>query len=295
MKKLLVVVALLASPSAAVGQSVLVPHGPEALATVRSFLDYDSGVPIHAEIVATDQALGFSREKVVMTGGGRDRVPGILSIPSGPGPHPVVLLLHAGDGEKESWWADGLERGELVTQPLLEAGFAVLALDGEHHGERAASVDFVPITTWYYDREWWVTFRSMVAETVTDYRRALDYLSSRPDMDLTSVGVVGVSMGGITAIALAAADERVQHVATASAILAPDWLFPLAPTNLVPGLKNHRVLTFAGDRDELVDPAVARLFHDSLDTDDKHLVVFSGGHRPPAEWAQRVVELMLAR
>ena len=273
-------------PMATAAQSVSAPHEQDVLAAVRSFLDYDAGIPLHAEVVARDRAFGFVREKVVLTSGRRDRVPGLLSLPSGPGPHPLVVLLHAGAGTKETWWVEGgLERGGLLTQRLLEAGYAVFALDGEHHGERAGNADFVPIRTWYFENEWWATFRDMVAETVTDYRRALDYLSTRDELAVSDVGAAGVSMGGITAVALAASDPRIQSVVTTSAALSPEWLFPLTHVNLSPGLDGRRVLTLVGDQDELVDVGVARSFHDLIDSSEKDLHVFGGGHRPPAEWA----------
>jgi dipeptidyl aminopeptidase/acylaminoacyl peptidase len=137
----------------------------------------------------------------VFTASDGTRVPGFLALPEGPGPHPVVLLLHGGAGSKESWWnEDGFERGAGLTRALLESGTAVFALDGAHHGERA----------------WWPTYRTMLTATARDYRIALDYLAGRPGLVADRVGAVGLSMGGVTATLLAAADGNVPGLSAGS-------------------------------------------------------------------------------
>jgi dienelactone hydrolase len=149
--------------------------------------------------------------------------------------------------------------------------------------------------TWYYQHQWWATFRSMVEETVTDYRRALDYLHSRPDVDVSHVSAVGVSMGGITAAYLAAADPRVQTVVSVSAVFSDGWLFPLTHLNLAPALKDRRMLTLVGDADGLVDVASVRRFHELVDSQVKELRVFPSGHQPPPEWTDLALEWITAR
>ena len=287
MRRPLLLSALLCWPHTAAAQSSVDQHSGTTLSAVLTFVDYDESVPLHSETVSTDESLGFSREKVVLTGGRRDRVPGFLSIPDGPGPFPVVLLLHAGNGSKQVWWdPDGFERGAGLTESLLISGYAVFALDGEHHGERTGSGDFVPITTWYFQHEWWATFRSMVEESVTDYRRALDYLETRPELRVSGVSAVGKSMGAITGVYLAASDERVETVVSASGSLAPDWLFPITHINLAPGLADKRVLVLGGDSDELGPVEWTRSFYEVLRSREKDLRVFESGHQLPPEWVQ---------
>ena len=158
----------------------LEPHSPPALAAVLTFFDYDRSVPIHADVVQSGKLLGFTREKIVFTGARGDRVPAFLSLPAGNGPFRVVLLMHAGASSKSAWWTStSYERAADLTRGLLEAGYAVFALDAQYDGERAAANDYVPIETLYFTNEWWASFRSMVVQTTADYRRALDYLRSR--------------------------------------------------------------------------------------------------------------------
>jgi dienelactone hydrolase len=219
---LIVFIAL--TPPTLDAQDPLEPHSAETLQAVLGFLDYDETMPFDGHVVATERPLGFAREKIVFRGSRGDRVPSFLALPNGDGPFPLVFLLHAGGSSKEAWWSPtGYERAVELTRGLLESGYAVFAMDGTSHGERTSSIDYVPVRTWYFENEWWASFRTMIVESVADYRRALDYLRTRPELDTSRVGAVGQSMGGITAICLTAADSRITTVVAGSAALAPAW------------------------------------------------------------------------
>jgi hypothetical protein len=72
-----------------------------------------------------------------------------------------------------------------LTHSLLSAGIAVLALDAQYHGERAANNDYLSLREMYFEKEWFARYRDMVVESTRDYLRALDYLATRPEIDLT--------------------------------------------------------------------------------------------------------------
>lgn len=274
------------APTTLWAQDPLQPHSAGAQAAVISFVDYDESIPLNPEIVAEDKRLGFARQKVVFRGARGDRIPAFLALPYGDGPFPVVLLLHAGGSSKEAWWSDtGYERAVDLTRALLESGYAVFAMDGEHHGERTSTIDYVPIRTWYFENEWWASFRIMLAESVADYRRGLDYLETRPELDVSSVGAIGQSMGGITAIFLAAADSRLTTVVAGAAALAPQWLYPLTPLNLSPGLRNRAILLIAASEDALIESTWTQRLHSLVDSPNKRLVVLDSGHRLSEDYA----------
>lgn len=284
------------APGLAYGQDPLEPHSPVALAAVLSFVDYDETVPFNAQVVDSDVALGFARETLVFTGGHGDRVPSYLSVPSGSGPFPVVLLLHGGASSKEAWWRpDGVENGFGITRGLLEAGYAVFALDSQNHGGRSANIDFVPFRTLFFNNEWWASFRRTVTESVADYRRALDYLATRPGLDVAEVSVVGMSMGGITALYLAAADARIETVIAGSAGLAQEWLFPITPANLSPALATKRVLLVGGSNDPLVETKWHERLHRLIDSSEKRLVILESGHQLPDEWQELSLQWIMKR
>ena len=93
---------------------------------------------------------------------------------------------------------------------LARHGFGVLLADARGHGSSAGeAMDF----GWYGDR---------------DISAALDYLSTRPEVDIEKVAVVGMSMGGEEAIGAIGSDHRIAAViaegATARTDLDKGWL-----------------------------------------------------------------------
>ncbi len=106
------------------------------------------------------------------------RLPGVLRLPPGPGPHPVVLLLSGLDSTKEELRS--------TEQTFLVRGLATLSIDGPGQGE----VEYdLPIRG-----DW-----SPVAEVVWEF------LADRDDVDRHRLGVWGVSLGGYYAARVAAA------------------------------------------------------------------------------------------
>lgn len=282
MRPFLIIAFIALTPPTLDAQDPLEPHPAETLLAVLSFLDYDETIPIDSPVVATDRPLGFVREKIVFRGARGDRVPSFLALPNGDGPFPVIFLLHAGGSSKEAWWSPtGYERALELTQGLLESGYAVFAMDGKSHGERTSSIDYVPIRTWYFENEWWASFRTMIVESVADYRRALDYLRTRPELDTSRVGAVGQSMGGITAICLTAADSRITTVVAGSAALAPAWLYPITPVNFSGGLQGRALLLISASNDALVEAGWTERLYSLVESPSKRLVTLEAGHQLP--------------
>ncbi len=101
-------------------------------------------------------------------------------------PHPPVVVLIPGlDSVKEELHNYG--------DDFLKRGMAVLAIDGPGQGE----LEFD--TPMRHDYE-------------VPIRYAIDYLETRPDVDASRVGLMGVSMGGYYAPRAAAFEPRVKAV-----------------------------------------------------------------------------------
>ena len=107
---------------------------------------------------------------------------GLLSIPAGDGPHPVVIFLPGLDSTKEQRHGG---RGS-----LLRRGMGVLSLDGPGQGEVSLKL---PIR---HDYE--------VAVSA-----AIDFLDGRDRIDTGRVGLMGASLGGYYACRAAAFEPRV--------------------------------------------------------------------------------------
>ena len=271
--------------------------GEEALRATLRFFDYDRGIPLNARVVARLDSPEYVREKIVFSGGRGDRVPGYLGLPTaGEGPYPVVLALHGGNFSKESWWlAESFERGGLLTDALLRSGIAVLALDAQYHGERAANNDYLPLEQMYFEHGWFARYRDMLVESVMDWRRALDYLESRPEIDMQRIGIIGHSTGGIMAAHLAALDARIGTIVLCVAALSEDWLYPLQPVQFAARIdKAARVLVLAGRSDPLINVEDTQRFFTRIGSEQKELRFYDSGHELPEEYLERALAWLRA-
>jgi fermentation-respiration switch protein FrsA (DUF1100 family) len=114
---------------------------------------------------------------------------GWLYLPAGPGPHPAITMAHGYAGVKEH----GLERFAGV---FAEAGFAVLLHDHRTFG----ASDGLP----RQDVDPW--------RQIADWRRAITFLESRPEVASERIGLWGTSYAGGHAIVLGATDRRLRCV-----------------------------------------------------------------------------------
>ena len=112
-----------------------------------------------------------------------------LFVPEGGGTHPAITMAHGFAGIKQH----GLER---FARAFAAAGFVVLVHDhrnfGTSGGEPRNDVD--PWTQ------------------IMDWRRAISYLETRPEVDATRIGLWGTSYAGGHAIVLGATDRRLRCV-----------------------------------------------------------------------------------
>ncbi|MFE4824980.1 alpha/beta hydrolase [Streptomyces sp. NPDC056704] len=114
---------------------------------------------------------------------------GWLYLPDGPGPHPAITMAHGFAGVKE-------QRLPAFADVFVEAGFVVLLHDHRSFGDS----DGIPRN----DIDPW--------QQIKDWRRAISYLESRPEVDANRIGLWGTSYAGGHAIVLGATDRRLRCV-----------------------------------------------------------------------------------
>jgi fermentation-respiration switch protein FrsA (DUF1100 family) len=114
---------------------------------------------------------------------------GWLFLPDGPGPHPAITMAHGYAGVKEH----GLER---FAEAFADSGFAVLVHDHRGFGASDGSPRF--------DVDPW--------RQIADWRRAISFLESRPEVDADRISLWGTSYAGGHAIVLGATDRRLRCV-----------------------------------------------------------------------------------
>lgn len=190
--------------------------GEDAFRVLTAFCDYDPQIPLEARVVDLQETVTSVRRKVVFRSARGFLVPSYLELPrAGQPPYPCLLLLHGWSGSKDNWWEDGnyISGGE-ARAALLAKGYGVLALDAQGHGDRIAENDYQVVNLYNEPgappRKNYFTLRDVIVQTVTDCRRAVDYLATRGDVDMRRVGVYGYSLGGFQALALTTTEPRIK-------------------------------------------------------------------------------------
>ncbi|MCX6624321.1 MAG: alpha/beta fold hydrolase [Acidobacteria bacterium] len=275
--------------AAAVVQNPATPYprvSEEAFRARLPFFDYDKGAPTQGRVVQqwnTGQSL---REKIVFRGAQGFLVPGMLEMPkTGRKPYPLVLLLHGWSGSKSVWWDDqGAHNGGLMRKALLEAGYAVLALDAATHGERSVEIDYQGVNT-FADPSgpvWrnYFSYAEISVQTVKDYRRALDYISEHGGIDMRRIGLIGYSMGGMDSFYLLSVEPRIQM---AVACVPPLWspgYGPASPIDYSWGIGDRPFVLLMGRQDTMYDyDKVNASYRAYLEGPKKKLIWYDKGHK----------------
>ena len=165
--------------------------------------------PATANIPATESGAPTLSEQIVTFENAGATIVGTLALPeAGSGPYPVALLLHGFTNERNELpvGATGETMYGRLARELGAQGIASLRIDFRGSGES--------------DGAWAdTTFTGQLG----DAQAAVDYLSALPAVDVTQLGVVGFSQGGLIAAELAAQDDRVRSLVLWSPVAsAPD-------------------------------------------------------------------------
>eukprot|EP00475_Leptophrys_vorax_P026182 TRINITY_DN36785_c0_g1_i1.p1 TRINITY_DN36785_c0_g1~~TRINITY_DN36785_c0_g1_i1.p1 ORF type:complete len:522 (-),score=101.96 TRINITY_DN36785_c0_g1_i1:75-1640(-) len=126
---------------------------------------------------------------------------------------PVMIYIHS-----TNTVAQDMYDNEFL-QPFVQDGYLTIAIDQRYHGRRVDMPNFYTNNTGpYYTAllNAWKNGRSYpyIYDTVQDVIRLLDYLETRDDVDLTRIGITGISSGGHIAWRSGVADDRISAVAT---------------------------------------------------------------------------------
>ncbi len=279
------------------GSFSMTPVSAEGFAVLREFFRYDPGIPLEARKVDEFAGSGFVREKLVFRGIRDCRVPAYLALPTtGAPPYPCAILLHGIGGSKEGWWLEEASHsGRRLTDGLLAAGFCVLALDAEYHGERLANNDYESATVFTFQRGWMQRARDMIVQSVVEHRRAIDYLETRDDVDASRIGIVGYSMGGMTTFMITAVEPRVSAAVACVPPLMREDRSPVAIHNYAPRIATQPFLMLVAEDDPAnTTQEEARRLHELIASPAKEIGFYPGGHLLPPEWTRRALKWMEA-
>jgi fermentation-respiration switch protein FrsA (DUF1100 family) len=163
--------------------------------------------PLDVRVEEETRLERYTLRKITFVSEGSDRVPAYLLLPHQP-PHqplqqrPALLCLHqttrAGKAEPA-----GLT-GKLnlhYARELAERGYVALAPDYPNYGD-------------YKVDAYAMGYVSATMKGIVNHRRAVDVLSSMPEVDRRRIGAIGHSLGGHNALFVAAFDLRIRAVVT---------------------------------------------------------------------------------
>jgi acetyl esterase/lipase len=169
--------------------------------------------PHPARVLKTEKHDGYTIERLVLDLNGVEPVPALLLIPdkrTARAPGLLYIHWHGGmyDLGKEQLLVGG-DAQPAYAPVCAEKGLVTLAIDSWCFGERKhdeiggrGEVDTFKYMLWNGQVLWGMM--------MFDEFRALDYLASRPEVDSSRLGVLGMSMGATKAWWLAALDPRVR-------------------------------------------------------------------------------------
>ncbi len=161
------------------------PADDATYTTYTQAFDYDTTLPLNATIVSDEDQAGTRVQLIEYDSAQGGRVPGYLLVPPAAGKRPVILLAN-GLGSSKSMI---LELAPYLATFGLE--FAVFCIDAPEHGPRGEGGG-----TQFFSLDLERTRRNIV-QGVDDYRRALDYIATRDDLDAERVCLAGASLGAI--------------------------------------------------------------------------------------------------
>ena len=155
---------------------------------------------LNAKVIDKIERRDYVIEKIVFESLPKLYVTGNLYIPkNGDFPVPAVLRVHG-------HWYYAKKSGHVQASciGLAKRGYVVLAIDTFGYGERSPQGSHIN-GVWLYSVG--LTLQGLI---LWDNIRALDYLTTRKEVDPKRIGVTGASGGGNQTMYLAAIDERVK-------------------------------------------------------------------------------------
>ena len=266
------------------------PLSLEAFEVMRLFFTYDKEFPLEAVVTETTDTVGYTLEKIKFNSVHENRVPGILAIPNtGTTPFPCVLLLHgAGNNSKESWWIESNSYFGLA-QNLLATGYAVMMLDAKFFGERKSENEYENPSYFIFKKQWRNIERDMLVQTTIDYRRAIDYLETRTEIDSAKIGAIGSSMGAMTTFLLTGVEPRVKVAVAKAAPNIQRKYSANSAYNFAAAIKNQPFLILAGKSDPWSGVHGSQQLFNLVASPKKELIFFDSGHQFPDEWKDEAV------
>ena len=239
--------------------------------------DYDRG-PLTPSIEAVDTTRVWIRERIRFDAGyGNERMLLHLYLPTAVTPPYQTVVFFPG---WDTFWLDDID-GYLAKQVdfIVKSGRAVAF--PIYHGTFERRVANVRARPAFGTAE----YRDNAIYTVKDFRRTLDYLETRRDIDRDAIGFFGYSWGGVNGPVVLAQEPRVRVGIIQIGLLPPMAATPeVDPVNALPRVRVPMLL-FSGEFDPMVPAENARRYFELIGAPAgrKRQVMAVGGHFIPRD------------
>jgi hypothetical protein len=170
----------------------------------------DRNKPISSSLIELQEKDGFWLEKLLLDLNGLEKVPAYLLLPKNIQKKlPVILYNHSHGGMYHLGKDELIDGSPYMGKPsyaevLTNEGYAVLAIDAWNFGERSGRTE----SELFKEMLW--QGKTLWGAMVYDSLRAIDYLTSRKELDTKRIGTLGMSMGSTMAWWIAALDTRIK-------------------------------------------------------------------------------------
>ena len=244
------------------------PIDDAAFAVVKSLYDYDRH-PLNHKLEQTEDAVDWRRETVTFDAAyANERVVAYVYVPKSAAPYQAVIYFPGGD-------ATMLQSSRELN--LTNVDFVI----------RSGRALVFPVYKGTYERPVNSTgpnaFRDVTVARVKDFRRVVEYLASRSDIDTERLGYYGVSLGAYTGTIITAIEPGLKAtVFMGGGLSQTKRPAEVDPLNFVPRIQIPTLMV-NGNRDfqyplESVQLPEFRLLN--LPPDRKRHALFEGGHMP---------------
>jgi len=155
-------------------------------------------VPYAAQILSAAKMKQYTRYELEFNATAKRRMKAVLTVPtSGKSAvkFPAVVCIHGHGGDRFIVYDPKSVYRGFATE-LAERGYVTISVDVDRGGEQHFAA-FEPGHT-------------LMGERLGDLVRAVDYLTTRPEVDPQRIGVAGLSLGGEMAMWLGAMDPRIR-------------------------------------------------------------------------------------
>jgi eukaryotic-like serine/threonine-protein kinase len=250
---------------------------PQQFAALSAQYRYAKG-SLDARVVETLDTPEWKREKISYQGANGQRALAYLYLPHHT-PRPLQVIHYLPAGDVDYGFRSLPQSMDDRMAPFVRAGRAVFGVVLEGYVERLRPPGFVRPTAST------VEFVEMVVTRVTDLRRGLDYLETRPDIDNARIATFAPSAGALLGIVTSALETRYRALVFVGAGLPTSYRAVSAaanPINFTPFIKTPKLVVQGRyDEDTPVRTHMEPFF--KLLTQPKEVVFYDGGHVPSIE------------